>query len=365
VIVRAGGIDAQSNDDMKEGDTVTIVASVWAWNTGASDRADFYYTGDASNPEWQYIGTVTPPSGGNHDLMMSYTLPQGTTQAVRVQFRYGGSVGTCTPGNYNDRDDLVFSVGGGTDAPTQSPIITQPPTPMQGGGPQEAVYDAALGAPKCVVYGSKCDSLALVDGRGTMYNGNEPNRPNTIGTCNDGNSGTYHSDESIDRIVVMSGEIDGTGSGADMVEGGRATISATVWPWYSGSSDYADFYYASDSSNPDWQYIGTRRPVGSGLQDIKISYNLPSGLNQAIRVTFRYRGVQGSSGACSSGSWDDNDDLAFRVKSNPSFVEVTNQSVVDVQEEVHDPVADAVKKAELDANQRFKRAKASKQAKRV
>jgi len=369
VIVRAGGIDAPSNDDMKEGDTVTIVATVWAWNTGASDRADFYYTGDASNPDpnWQYIGTKTPPSGGANDLMMSYTLPQGSEQAVRVQFRYGGSIGTCTSGSYNDHDDLVFSVGGGTDAPTQSPIITQPPTPMQGGGPQEAVYDAALGAPRCIVYGSKCDSLALVDGRGTMYNGNEPNMPNTIGgTCNDGNSGSYHSDESIDRIVVTSGEIDGTGSGVDMVEGGRATISATVWPWYSGSSDYADFYIASDSSNPDWQYIGTKKPVGSGLQNIKISYDLPSGLNQAVRVTFRYRGVQGSSGACSSGSWDDNDDLAFRVKSSPSFVEVINQPVVVVQDEVHDPVADSVKRGELNANQRLKRgSKTSKQAKRV
>merc|ERR1711918_268281 len=137
---------------------------------------------------------------------------------------------------------------------------------------------------------------------------------------------------------------------------------------YSGSSDYADFYIASDSSNPDWQYIGTKKPVGSGLQNIKISYDLPSGLNQAVRVNFRYRGVQGSSGACSSGSYDDNDDLAFRVKSNPSFVEVTNQLMVDVQvqDEAHDADADSTKRTELNANKGMKRgSKTSKQAKRA
>ena len=372
VIVRAGDIDAPSSEDMKEGDTVTIVATVWAWNTGASDRADFFYTSDASNPpDWQYIGTITPPSGGTNDLMMSYTLPQGSTQAVRVQFSYGadgGNVDTCISGLYNDRDDLVFTVGGGVVAPGQSPVPTQQPTPLREDVQYEAVYDTALGAPRCVVYGSKCDSTDLLNGRGSMFGGNEANKPNTLGACDDGGAGSYHSDESIDRIVVMSGEIDGTGSDIDLVEGGRATISATVWPWSTGFYDYADFYFTKDSSNPEWQYIGTEKPVGSGLQEIKISYNLPSGLNQAVRVTFRYRGVQGSSGACSSGSYDDNDDLAFAVKSNPSLVEVLNQPIIVNQTEAqaHDEVADYSKRTELNANKRIRRGtKTSKQAKRA
>ena len=36
-----------------------------------------------------------------------------STQAVRVQFRYGGSgteTDSCKSGSYNDRDDLVFDV---------------------------------------------------------------------------------------------------------------------------------------------------------------------------------------------------------------------------------------------------------------
>jgi hypothetical protein len=376
VIVRAGSADAPSNGDMKEGETVTIIATIWAWGTGASDRADFYYTGDASNPEWQYIGTVTPPSGGNHDLVMSYTLPQGTTQAVRVQFRYGGSVDYCSSGGYNDRDDLVFAVGGGTDAPTQSPIKTASPTQfpistgaptsMQGGGAQEAVYDVALGAPRCISYGSKCDSLSLLNGRGSLENGVEANRPNTLDTCGDGNAGTYQIDESIEKIMVVSGEIDGSGSGVDMVEGERATIIATVWPWNSGGSDYADFYFASDSSNPYWQYIGTKQPIGSGLQEIKLSYDLPSGENQAIRVNFRYRGVQGSNGCCAQGFYDDTDDLAFKVKYNPSFMESSNQMGLGNHNEEHDIVADRVNRVEINANQRMKRgSKTAKRAKRA
>jgi hypothetical protein len=195
----------------------------------------------------------------------------------------------------------------------------------------------------------------------------EANRPNTLGTCTDGNSGSYHYDESIDKLVVRSGEEDGTGSGVDMAEGGRATIVATVYPWFSGSSDFADFYYAADSSNPQWQFIGTKKPAGSGLQELKMSFTLPQGTNQAVRVNFRYRGVQGSNGACSSGSYDDNDDLAFAVKANPSFTEI-DVDQVEVTEEPKDAAVDINKRVEMRVNQRAYRAggsKSSKNAKRA
>jgi hypothetical protein len=352
---------------LTEGGKATIVATVWAWSTGASDTADFYYAADASNPSWQYIGSLTPPGGGEQNLMVSYDLPQGSNQAVRVSFRYGGSIGSCTSGGYNDRDDVVFAVAKGSDSPTAAPIKTQPPTEAAGGGPQQASFDSSLTIPRCSAYGSECDSLDLLDGRGTMRNGVEANRPNTLGTCTDGNSGSYHYDESIDKLVVRSGEEDGTGSGVDMAEGGRATIVATVYPWFSGSSDFADFYYAADSSNPQWQFIGTNKPVGSGLQELKMSFTLPQGTNQAVRVNFRYRGVQGSNGACSSGSYDDNDDLAFAVKANPSFTEI-DVDQVEVTEEPKDAAVDINKRVEMRVNQRAYRAggsKSSKNAKRA
>jgi leucyl aminopeptidase len=51
-----------------------------------------------------------PCSNWNRQRSAGYTLPSGATQAVRGQFRYLGTAGTCTSGSYNDRDDLVFGV---------------------------------------------------------------------------------------------------------------------------------------------------------------------------------------------------------------------------------------------------------------
>jgi hypothetical protein len=365
VVVRSGDIDETSDADMVEGGRATIVATVWAWGSGASDTADFYYAIDASNPSWQYIGSKTPEGGGAQEIKMAYNLPQGSVQAVRVQFRYGGVVGYCTSGSWNDRDDLVFTVSGGTKKPTQSPVSTPPPTNPPGGGPQQASYDASLTIPRCIAYGSSCDSLGLLNGRGSMRYGNEPNRPNTLNSCADGNSGTYHSDESADKIVVRSGEVDGTGSGVDMVEGGRATIEATVWAWSTGTSDYADFYYAADASNPEWKYIGTKQPGGGGLRVIKMAYNLPQGTNQAVRVSFRYRGVQGSNGACSGGYYDDNDDLAFGVKASSSF-NAQDIISVEVDEVPKNLEEDSSKRTEITAGKRRKRvSKAAKNSKRA
>ena len=53
---------------------------------------------------------------------------------------------------------------------------------------------------------------------------------NSLDSCQDGPWGTYHSDESIDKVVVRSGDINAP-SNDNMVEGGRATIEASVWAW--------------------------------------------------------------------------------------------------------------------------------------
>jgi leucyl aminopeptidase len=47
---------------------------------------------------------------GAQTLSATYTLPAGALQAVRAQFRYSGTAGTCSTGSYNDRDDLIFAV---------------------------------------------------------------------------------------------------------------------------------------------------------------------------------------------------------------------------------------------------------------
>jgi bacterial leucyl aminopeptidase len=43
-------------------------------------------------------------------LSATFTLPTGSLQAVRAQFRYQGEASVCTTGPYNDHDDLIFHV---------------------------------------------------------------------------------------------------------------------------------------------------------------------------------------------------------------------------------------------------------------
>ena len=53
--------------------------------------------------------------------------------AVRVNFRYEGSRGSCTTGNFDDHDDLVFAVEStidGTAAPSMSPTKAPSMSPI-------------------------------------------------------------------------------------------------------------------------------------------------------------------------------------------------------------------------------------------
>jgi hypothetical protein len=66
---------------------------------------------NAASPVWTRITTVKPTRAGAQVLSASYTLPAGTVQAVRAQFRYGGDAAVvCGRGTFDDRDDLVFMV---------------------------------------------------------------------------------------------------------------------------------------------------------------------------------------------------------------------------------------------------------------
>jgi hypothetical protein len=375
------------------GKTVKVSATVWAYSGFTSDHLDLYYAANASSPTWVLIATLTPTAAGAQTLSANYTLPSGTLQAVRAQFRYQGSASSCTTGAYNDHDDLIFAVGAGTPGFTVSAApssvgVTQgstanstitvtsqngfnsattlsvsglpsgvtagfapnPVTPPANssatstltftasatattgtstvtvtgtsgtttatanitltvsstGGAQTAVFDPTLKAPKCATAGSSCDSGAtLLLGRDTMSGGAEPNQPNNInGSCADGSSGTFHSDESNDRILVAS-----TGGGT-MTQGQTVKVSATVWAWSTGSSDSLDLYYAANANSPTWVFIGTIVPPAGGAQPLSATYTLPTGALQAVRANFRY---QGSASSCTAGAYNDHDDLIFAV----------------------------------------------------
>ncbi|HZQ70072.1 MAG TPA: choice-of-anchor D domain-containing protein [Terriglobales bacterium] len=198
---------------------------------------------------------------------------------------------------------------------------------VTGGGGQTAAYDSTLKAPKCGAIGSSCDTgPSLILGRDNMSGGAETNQPNTINsTCADGTSGTFHSDESTDRIVVA------TTDGSNLAPGKTVTVTATVWAYSTGSSDALDLYYAADATNPSWVFIKTIVPPAGGAQALSTTYTLPTGGSlQAVRAQFRY---QGSASSCTSGAYNDRDDLVFAVGAGtPGFTVSASPSTVSVSQ---------------------------------
>ena len=226
---------------------------------------------------------VTPPANGTATSTLTFTASSTATQ------------GTST-----------VTITGTSGTIVQSTAVTLTVTGPSG-GPQTAVYSSTLKAPQCAVVGSSCDSgPTLLLGKDTMSGGAEPNQPNTINnSCADGTSGTFHSDESNDRIVVAST------NGSNLTHGQTVTVTATVWAWNTGSADAVDLYYAANASSPTWVFIKTIVPSAGGAQNLSTTYTLPTGSLQAVRANFRY---QGSASSCSTGTYDDHDDLVFAVQ---------------------------------------------------
>ena len=362
------------------GRTVRVEATVWAYST-TSNQLDLYYTGDAANPVWTHLTTLTPSARGGQTLAATYTLPwAGGVHAVRARFRYGGTAGPCGAGTYNDHDDLAFAVGApppdtttpttsitspvegavvsgtvtvnatatddvgvtrvelyvdgmlrGTD--TQAPfsfawntisvdngghsLSTKAYDPAGNVGTSSDVgvtvsnlasavasYDPVLKAPRCSVAASACDSALLLVGRASR--GPEPNQPNTIaGSCGDGTAGSFHVDESNDRIKVS------TLDGSTLAAGKTVRVEATVWAFGDFASDKLDLYHAADAGSPAWTLLTTLTPPAAGTQVLSTTFVLPAGTLQAVRARFRYLGT---AAPCGAGSFNDHDDLVFAVE---------------------------------------------------
>jgi hypothetical protein len=89
------------------------VALVEVFATGLGypyDRLDLFHAADASAPTWTTLVRDAPASY----FTATFTLPGGgPLQAIRAQWRYGGSGGgwsPCEGGSFVDRDDLAFAV---------------------------------------------------------------------------------------------------------------------------------------------------------------------------------------------------------------------------------------------------------------
>jgi subtilase family serine protease len=257
--------------------TITIT-SVDSFNSATTLSASGLPTGVtaafSTNP-------VTPPANGSATSTLTLTASATATTGTATVTVTG------TSGSLTHTATIALTVSSST-------------------GAQTAVYNSTLKAPACTTVGSSCDSGAsLLLGRDHMSGGAEPNQPNTIASsCADGTSGTFHSDESNDRIVVTSS------SGA-LTHATTATVSATVWAWTGYTSDALDLYYAANANSPSWVFIKTIVPTKAGAQTLSATFTLPTGSLQAVRAQFRY---QGRASSCTTGSYNDHDDLVFAVQ---------------------------------------------------
>ena len=129
---------------LQAGGRALIEAQVYAY--GSMDTADFYYTEDANaaSPVWVYLASVSAPDRGSFLISLEYTLPNtpstSTTQGVRVNFRYFGSISSCSGGNWDDTDDLVFAVATGVSGARASGAELQ----MEAGAAEDQTPKAKL-----------------------------------------------------------------------------------------------------------------------------------------------------------------------------------------------------------------------------
>jgi subtilisin family serine protease len=164
-----------------------------------------------------------------------------------------------------------------------------------------AIYDSSSRAPRCYSSGPRCSTGGLVDGRASIAGGAELHQPNTINaTCPDGPYGVYHNDESIDALAVS------TLDGSTIAPYKTVRIDATVFAY--STSDRLDIFYSPGPTGYVWYYLTTLTPAAPGAQTLSTTMTVPPGPVQGIRANFRYFG---SVSACSTGAYDDHDDLIF------------------------------------------------------
>jgi len=175
----------------------------------------------------------------------------------------------------------------------------------------EGVYEA----PICELVGKSCNSGPYLNGKGSNI---EPNPPNTIDGCADGVSGSFHSDESIDKITVRSAD------GNALKQGGLASIEVDIYAY--SSANRLDFYHKANV-NSDWDYLGSMSAPSKGEHKlVRSGFRLSNDPLQVLRVRIRYNG---SINSCNNGRWDEADDLMFAVSSNEgsaSIVSMTEES---------------------------------------
>lgn len=282
----------------------------YAYDVAGNSRAAIArVTTDGTKPT---VALTSPPSGATVSGTVMLTASASDASGVaRVAFYDGATpLGTVMAPPWA----LAWSASGaGAHALTARAtdgagnVATSLPVTVTVAGaapPGVAQYDAVRRAPACATVSSSCDSGSLLNGRALL--GPEPNASNAIaGSCSDGTAGTYHGDESVDRIRVS------TLDGSPLAAGKLVKVEATVWVWGAGS-DRLDVWYTETAAAPAWKLAGTVAPTANGQQTLSQTFTLPSGSLQAVRAMFRYGGAATS--PCVPGSFNDVDDLVFATQ---------------------------------------------------
>jgi hypothetical protein len=153
---------------------------------------------------------------------------------------------------------------------------------------------------------SPCDTGSSVNGRDTITGGAEPNQPNTINACTDGTSGTYHTDESLDRIIIT--DLNHT----RFTAGDTIQVNFTVWCY--GTTDNINWVYTNNSVTPVFRALtSTTCPSGGSAQTFSRSFVLDDlAGNHTVRGVYQYGGTAATT--CGAGGYDDNDDVTLLVR---------------------------------------------------
>lgn len=153
----------------------------------------------------------------------------------------------------------------------------------------------------------------LIISRDSIGPTSEPNQPNTIDTCVDGGSGSYQSDESLDRISMR------TLNGSQFRAGDTVEVNITAYCWSTGADDNINFIYANDSSLANWRVADYIDPCpGGAFQTVTRSFVLDNRIGiHAFRGAIFYNGA--STTTCGTSGYDDHDDIEFLVLSPREF----------------------------------------------
>ncbi|HVE85663.1 MAG TPA: kelch repeat-containing protein, partial [Myxococcales bacterium] len=297
-------------------------AAVGDWQCGtSSERTIDLYTPPSNS--WTTISTSAAHNGGaavmlgdNRTLLVAggYGCPgpsnTSTVELYDTQFGSWGSSEWMSDGRSyltaTRLSDGRVVLAGGRGGYSFNTYVSPNADVYAVPGAVTAAYSSSSAAPLCGYPATSCSTGTLVNGRRTL--GPEPHYPNTLAasSCADGSSGVYHSDESLDAVRVIA-------SGGQVLQPNQAvTVEADVWAWAGYTSDKLDIFVAANADAPSWTLVTTLTPTKAGASTMSAQLTLPStgAQRMAVRAQFRYLG---SAVACTTGGFDDRDDVVFGV----------------------------------------------------